>query len=196
MQHKRFAFEFILIFISIVLFSNCKSRINRDVQTDSEYVVDILFFTKGGNSVEDKYSISKEFLKEETFVLKYKGDIFFEGNDALKDYLYEGFKERYFFITPMEKRNNLASPFHTKRDSVFLFDTKNKSLYNFNADRFLIQSFKEKYPRISTGIINELKSDGFKLNAIYYSINTDTNELFLLLEDLQTIEVIKLNIVQ
>lgn len=38
--------------------------------------VDILFFTKGGNSVEDKYSISKEFLKEGTFVLKYKGDIF------------------------------------------------------------------------------------------------------------------------
>jgi len=196
MQHKRFAFEFILILISIVLFSNCKSRINRDVQTDSEYVVDILFFTKSGNSVEDKYSISKEFLKEETFVLKYKGDIFFEGNDALKDYLYEGFKERYFFITPMEKRNNLASQFHTKRDSVFLFDTKNKSLYNFNADRFLIQAFKEKYPRISTGIINELKSDGFKLNATYYNINTDTNELFLLLEDLQTIEVIKLNFIQ
>jgi len=55
--------------------------------------VDILFFTKGGNSVEDNYFISKEFLKEGTFVLKYKGDIFFEGNDALKDYLYEGFKE-------------------------------------------------------------------------------------------------------
>lgn len=196
MQHKRFIFGFILIFISIVLFSNCKSRINRDMKPEIEPNVDMLFFTKDGKSVEDKYSIFKEFLKEETFVLKYKGDIFFEGNDALKDYLYEGFKERYFFITLMEKRNNLASPFHTKRDSVFLFDTKNKSLYNFNADRFLIQAFKEKYPRISTDIINELRNDGFRVGATYDSINTDTNELFLLLEDLQTIEVIKLNLIR
>lgn len=163
------------------------------MKPEIEQNVDILFFTKDGNSVEDNYFISKEFLKEETFVLKYKGDIFFEGNDALKDYLYEGFKERYFFITPMQKRNNLASPFHTKRDSVFLLDTKNRNLYNFNANKFLIHAFKEKYPSTSTGTINKLRNDGFRVRATYDSINTDTNELFLLLDDLQTIEVIKLN---
>jgi|SRR5690554_334309 len=184
--------KFTMIILSIISCCSCKSLSSKNVQTEFEPVVDILIFTNNEQSIKGKYSITEEFIKDEIFVLKNNGDIFFEGNYALKDYLYEVFKDRYLFITPMQKRNNLASPFLTSRDSVLLYDLQEKGLYNFNANGFLIQAFKEKYPVRSTETINEQKSNGFKLNATYDSVNIETNELFLLLEDLKTIEIIKL----
>src|SRR5690606_38957099 len=142
--------KFTLIMLSVISCVGCKSLSGQDAQTDDTSVVDILIFKNNEDVVEGKYSVIKEFVTDEVFVLKNNGDIFFEVNDALKDYLYEVFKNRYLFITPMQKRNNLASPFSTSRDSVFLYDLQEKRLYNFNANRFLIQAFKEKYPRAST----------------------------------------------
>ena len=78
--------------------------------------------------------------------------------------------------------------------TVFLLDLSFcKSIFLLRWDDFVSNFKKEAAEDSPEKAPQSLK---FKLNAIYYSINTDTNELFLLLEDLQTIEVIKLNIVQ
>lgn len=37
---------------------------------ESEEIVDVLFFTNDGKSVENKYSITKELLRNHIFVLK------------------------------------------------------------------------------------------------------------------------------
>ena len=85
--------------LSIISCVSCKSLSGQDVQTEADPVVDILIFKNNEKVIEGKYFIRKEFVKDETFVLKNNGDVFFEEDYALKDYLYEVFKNRYLFIT-------------------------------------------------------------------------------------------------
>src|SRR5690606_19891375 len=72
--------KFTLIMLSVISCVGCKSLSGQDAQTDDTSVVDILIFKNNEEVIEGKYSVIKEFVKDEVFVLKNNGDIFFEVN--------------------------------------------------------------------------------------------------------------------
>lgn len=141
----------------------------------------------------EKYSIAKVY-DGNKIQLKENNEIFFEGENRVRNYLYEVFESRFLLITPI-KETHYASTGLIPRDLVSVYDLKTKKLFQFSAKKRTISSIKSLNDRSSDESIINLKRQNYNIITTVERIDIENGIIYLLLPDLKSIEQFKLDLI-
>ena len=180
-------FLFFLIITFCYSCNNSKSTIYLQNQTATE----VIYFEKNdSNNLElsknTKYNLTKKSLTDNNFELYADNYLIFKFCEKDKYFIYEIFKSRFLLISSIPIENKESSPFNLKREIIYLCDLSNKKLYFFYTKNYILSPFRNSSP------IKYM--DDFKQNirATINDINTENNEVTVLLSDLMTTKILKL----
>jgi hypothetical protein len=170
-----------IFFLALVLIS-CKSA--RNGLSDNQGIEkSIKYLTKSWDN-EIYTTFKKENLEKTENILKFNNEIIYiEKNDY--EYFYEIFDKNYLIISTKKKSNwSWSSPETVTKDSIYIFNliNKKKSFVSLKKTNFArkVSDLKNLYHYSRETIIN----DEYTYHYAIDSINTDKDELFLVLPNL------------
>ena len=141
----------------------------------------------------EKFSIEKIY-DGNKILLKSNGEIFFEGEDKVRNYLYEVFESRFLLITPI-RETHYAGTYLIPRDLVFVYDLAIKKMYMFSAKKRTISAVKSLNIRDSEESIINSKKQNYNIMTTVEKIDIENGKIYLLLSDLKSVEEFKLNVI-
>jgi|GEM_PF-7127774 len=141
----------------------------------------------------EKYSIAKIY-DGNKIQLKENNEIFFEGENKVRNYLYEVFESRFLLITPV-KETHYAGTYLIPRDLVSVYDLTTKKLYKFSSKKRTISGIKELNHRYTDESIIDLKRQNYNILTTVERIDIENGIIYLLLPDLKSIEQFKLDLI-
>ena len=141
----------------------------------------------------EKYKIS-EVYDGNKILLKHNNEIFFEGEDKVKNYLYEVYESRFLLVTPV-KETHYAGTYSIPRDLVSVYDLTTKKLFQFSAKKRTISAIKSLNIRYSDESIINSKKQNYSIMTTVDKIDAENGIIYLLLPDLKSVEEFKLDLI-